>query len=356
MREKLTSQQMTLVRAIIIVTASLIFHGCPSSTSTNSGTGLLGRYTYEDAMRNAEDDETLQQLRRACGANRQSAECRNAVNLARVANSATSAPASGVSTPCHDCDDDAAYDGRMSVINTPPADMDQKTEMAFKDYVAKGGDPIAFKQALCYLKKHKDSPKRTGFGNYQMNPCILSIQNNSKSEHVFRRSSGGVAHTVGLFRVNLCEGKTKKGITAMGFGGQCNDAEMCRKGSDKTPHGFVMLGGEHKTDYSMEAGWGPGIKMWGLESYNKNNNDRGVVFHRAKSNAGYYCGNTKDPQGNPICTGRTAGCTGTTKDMWEEYAHLKRARPSGGAAGVGELHYNFSTFEKNKGEDYCGSN
>lgn len=348
------------MKLVGLTAVALIMHGCPNGSTT--GGNSLGTFSYNDAMRGA-SPETRAQLRQACGASRGSAECRNPIDAARVANNATVAPGARDEDTCHDCDN-SMNTGRFSVISTPPADMDAKTEKAFEEYKRAGGDPMAFKQALCYLKKNQNSPKSTEFGNYQMNPCILSIQNNSKHENTFRRPNGGVAHTVSLIRVDLCEGKVDKGISALGYGGQCTEDDICPQGSGKTPHGFVMLGGKHETSKD----WGPGIKMWGLEKFNKNNVqtvpgkgnkglNRGVVFHRAKvaGEDSYYCGNVRGESG-PACSGSTAGCTGTTRDMWDKYKHLMSARPSRGDVATGELHYNFSSYEKRKGENYCGSN
>lgn len=249
---------------------------------------------------------------------------------------------------CPNCDTDFS-DGRSSTISTPPADMDRKTEQAFRKYTQAGGDPKAFKQALCYLKKKKGQAFNSDVGRMQMNPCILSIQDNTKLSKYYRADKGRNMHAAKLFRVNLCEGKVSTSISGVGYGGICAGQSPCPKESGMTPNGFMLLGGQHNTDKK----WGPGIKMFGLEKFNRNNGARGVVLHRAKVNSnetGYYC------LDSGVCTGNTAGCTGLTQSFWGQYKHLMNARPTSGGTGVGELHLNYSSYEKGKSENYCGSN
>lgn len=238
---------------------------------------------------------------------------------------------------CPNCQEDHPQ-GRATALSAPPPNMDATSRRAFEAYTRAGGDPKAFRQALCYLNRKKNEVIRTELGGFRMNPCILSIQDNTRI----------TSNAAPIFRVDLCRGTSARGASAKGYGGICHGNAPCPINSGKTPNGFMLLGGRHDS----EKVWAPGIKMHGLERFNRNNGARGIVMHRAigARSGSYYCTDSGCPGGN------SAGCTAMSQSWYNRYVHLRDARPTRGGTAVGELQFNFSNYEKRQSENYCGSN
>lgn len=225
----------------------------------------------------------------------------------------------------------------------PPPDMDEKTQQAMQAYVAQGGDPKAFTQSLCFLQRKQGESISTAIGSVELNPCIMNIQDNTRTER-----NGRARAVAPLYRVNLCEGTSIESRSATGYGGICAGQTPCPINSNMTPNGFTLLSGQAN---APSKAWTPGIYMHGLEPFNSNNNARGVFLHRAKASGGaYYCT-------DETCTGNSAGCTAVSEGYWSNLEYLTQERPSGaGGSARGELHFNYSTHERNQEEGYCGSN
>ena len=112
-REKLTSQQMTLLKVIAIALTSLLLHGCPNTSGPNGETANLFNSAKCNSLASYTDVNGQNILNSACDG--PASQNQNRIPQAgRVVEAATSGEA--ITEPCHECDPigDARVESRPS--------------------------------------------------------------------------------------------------------------------------------------------------------------------------------------------------------------------------------------------------
>jgi hypothetical protein len=235
-----------------------------------------------------------------------------------------------------------------------PAVLSSEDSSLLKNYQKLGGDPVAFEQAMCFLKtKGKTSFKSFGEGYRNgikiENQRYVTIQDFTKPSSEKR-----------LFMLDRETGKVEvlHSVHGLGVYPYTNSRELAKNfsnssGSLKTPSGFFITG----NTYNSTKSWRVGMRLHGLQKgINDKSIGRGVVLH-----GGPYVteGVAKDSDSSPQLKGNTCGrshgCTVVNskqvKSVMSKLASGKEGRyPYRGGA----LFYNFSPLEKSKGPSYCG--
>ncbi len=227
-------------------------------------------------------------------------------------------------------------------------------KLLFENYKKLGGDPVAFEQAMCFLKS-KGNTRFKSFGEGYPNGIKIENQRYVTIQDLTKPSS-----QKRLFILDRQTGEVEVVHSGHGMGvsPQSNSQVWAKNfgnssGSKRTPSGFFITG----NTYISEKSWRIGMRLHGLqEGINDKTLARGVVLH-----GGSYVpdGEAKNsdspPKLNGIPAGRSEGCTvvnsNKVKDVMSKLASGKEGNyPYRG----GSLYYNFSPSEKSKGPSYCG--
>ncbi len=238
--------------------------------------------------------------------------------------------------------------------SAPPVVLPSEDSSLLKNYKKLGGDPVAFEQAMCFLKTNgKTSFKSFGEGYRNgikiENQRYVTIQDFTKPSSEKR-----------LFMLDRETGNVEVIHSGHGLGAYPypNSRELAKSfgnssGSFKTPSGFFITG----NTYNSKKSWRVGMRLHGLQKgINDKTIGRGVVLH-----GGSYVteGVAKDSDSSPRIKGKSCGgskgCTvvnsNQVKSVMSKLASGKEGRyPYRGGA----LFYNFSPLEKSKGASYCG--
>lgn len=211
-----------------------------------------------------------------------------------------------------------------------------------RTYASMGGDIRALKQVQCFMDRHENSRFTS---NYPRPGNKISIGDNCKfavNEHAGRGTRGNK-----MFIVNRCTGEVKVMNVTRGSRG-------IGQGTGKTNPGFHLSAGWHHSPSGKN--WSPGIKMIGLQrGVNDEALGRGVVMHYAKNGKGqHYCsGGQNSSNSNPRDVGgdcgHSNGCPAVQKENWSTVVNNLLGEPS-----QGNVIYNYTNREANKGDQYCG--
>lgn len=251
-----------------------------------------------------------------------------------------------------------------------------------------GGDPIALKQALCFLNRNKDerfiAKNASGYsrGMRITNQRYITINHLTKGSDELR-----------LFVIDLEESEVKayKSAHGQGKGSTINSRRVLRHTSNEnnsklTPRGFFLTGNKYTPGPTKS--WKKGMRLHGLQKgVNDNNYKRGVVMHAssyvsdhslsAAALAGQSLAEMSDQEkksllgsGYARVSGRTAGCTGVgSEDIFDEIFEKIGAGVEGSYSsdlkdedgnpvrtyqGNHSLYYNYSAVEREQGGPYCG--
>jgi len=248
-------------------------------------------------------------------------------------------------------------------------DFSGKRKELFNNFTKLGGDPVAFKQALCFFDENKDNKfqKKTKGkfkGTTQIkNKKFMVIQDFNQPSSKKR-----------LLLLNLETNEVQAFYSAHGVGtpdrpwNPRNDSLTVKnfsnkKGSNLTPRGFFITG---ERSPSSKA-WKWHMKLDGVQrDINDNARDRAIVFHQGVRSKDWnerlvWPGRTSSNEDSPELyekyeSGRdrvykaqnmTWGCTAVAR----EYAEEIYDKTKGGA-----VYYNYSPKEKELGAQYCGNN
>lgn len=233
--------------------------------------------------------------------------------------------------------------------------VDADEESLFENYKKLGGDPIAFKQAMCFFKTNGDKSFKAAAEGYEdgikiENQRYITIQDfnmesTQKRLFILDRQTGKVeaihsGHGAG-------QSPRKNGQEkAMYFGNE--------EGSKKTPTGFFITGNTYNSDKS----WQIGMRLHGLQTgVNDNTFRRGVVFHKSSYTPSGKASSDDSPPtlSSSSPSGRSEGCT-TVNPSYSTSLMSKLAAGKEGRHPYkgGALFYNYGPSEKKSGASYCG--
>lgn len=210
-------------------------------------------------------------------------------------------------------------------------------EELYAKLLAMGGDPLALKQAVCFMERHKETEFEVQSGAESArlgDECKVVINDFSNSNSTNYRKNV-------MYRINRCTGEIEKSMVTQGRNGVGDDAVKTanRSGSNATLRGFHMLGGAH---YGSKF---RGIKVHGLQSgINSNCYNKAVVVHSSN-----YVSDSS--------AGRSLGCPAVKKDVFYEMKEDfmgQEGNSKNGDQVQGILMYNYTKTERDSGEDYCG--
>jgi len=239
----------------------------------------------------------------------------------------------------------------------------------FKNFKKLGGDPIAFKQALCFFDENKDTKFQKKIkGKYKGSTQIKN------KKYMVIQDFNQPSSKKRLLLLNLETNSVEAFYSAHGVGtpdrpwNPKNDSLTVKNfsnknGSNLTPRGFFITG-ERQT--SSKA-WKWHMKLDGVQrDVNDNARDRTVVFHQGVRSKNWnerlvWPGRSSSDEESPELydkyeNGRdriykaqnmTWGCTAVAR----EYAEEIYDKTKGGA-----VYYNYSPKEKELGGGYCGDN
>lgn len=278
-------------------------------------------------------------------------------------------------TPSDDCSG-ILNDSRSPSValseTAPESEVDEEgissdRQELFKNFKKLGGDPIAFKQALCFFDENKDQKfqKKIG-GKYKG-----STQINNKKYMVIQ-DFNQPSSKKRLLLLNLETNEVQAFYSAHGMGtpdrpwNPKNDSLTVKnfsnkRGSNLTPRGFFITGERQASSLA----WKWHMKLDGVQrDINDNARDRTVVFHQGVRSKdwnerlvwpGRASSNDESPElYDKYENGRdklysaqnmTWGCTAVAREYAEEIYEKTKG---------GSVYYNYSPKEKELGADYCG--
>ena len=221
-----------------------------------------------------------------------------------------------------------------------PKLVKKRESKLYADFRRKGGDPVALKQAICFMEKNQKT-------KFQVDSAAgNSAKIGSKCKIVlndFSKSTGSVFRKNKMYRINRCTGKIDVSYVAQGSGGVGDTAHRKKNANEDdsgaTLRGFHLLGGKH------DSGKYKGIKIHGLQKgINNRSYKKSVVIHR-----GEWTTNND--------SGHSLGCPATTQGVLNDLKKNFMGSEGGSSNGdtvKGILMYNYTKTEKKKGKSYCG--
>jgi hypothetical protein len=229
-------------------------------------------------------------------------------------------------------------------------------QQLLNNFTRLGGDPVAFEQAMCFLRTHGNTRFRTPADGYNSGIRI------EQQRYVTINDLTKPSTHKRLFILDRQTGEVRAYHSGHGSGTDSNPNthEVIRNfsnvnGSHTNPRGFFITG----NTYQSNKDFGEGIRLHGLQrGINDNSIERGIVIHKADYTP---AGVARSSQANPRLTGsrsgRSHGCT-TVNDV--HYPEVRSILSSGieerGDARGGSLYYNYSPTERSLGAGYCGNN
>jgi len=219
-----------------------------------------------------------------------------------------------------------------------------------------GGDPIAFEQAMCFLRTHGNTRFRTSADGYNSGIRIeqqryvtindLNKPSNQKRLFILDRQTGEV--------------RAYHSGHGSGTGNNRNSHEVIRhfsntNGSNTNPRGFFITGNTYRSNQSF----GEGVRLHGLQrGINDNSMERGIVIHGASyTPAGMARSSDANPRLTGDRSGRSQGCTTVNTRHYREVERiLSSGNEARGDRRGGSLYYNYSPTERGLGARYCGNN
>jgi hypothetical protein len=237
---------------------------------------------------------------------------------------------------------------------TGPIKVDSDDEKLFENYKKLGGDPVAFQQAMCFLKAKGDTSFKSSGEGYSNGIKIenqryvtindLNKPSSEKRMFILDRQTGNVevvhtGHGSGIFPTSNDKEQAKH------FGNSAN--------SRRTPTGFFITG----NTYNSSKSWKVGMRLHGLQQgINDKSFSRGVVFHGAGGVSGGVASSSDDPPDlSGSASGRSHGCTTVNPSLAADLmSKLGSGKEGSHPYRGGSLYYNFSPSEKSKGPEYCG--
>jgi hypothetical protein len=244
-------------------------------------------------------------------------------------------------------------------------------EMKLKENFSKlGGTSVALDQALCFFNKNKDKKfERKLYGKYTGSTSIknkdymviqdLTLRGNQKR----------------FFLLNMKTGEIETMYSAVGYGtsglkgkGQNreNSADYFsnNEGSYLTPRGFMVT--DNKKEKS-ELAWKWKLRYDGLQKdLNDNSRDRAIIFHQGVESENFNKktitpGLTSSREDYPELIMKDKNGNQTNK--WKNPQHYSNGCTTIATENVDyvyekikgrSLSYNFTKYEKELGETYCG--
>jgi hypothetical protein len=215
-----------------------------------------------------------------------------------------------------------------------------------------GGDPVAFQQAMCFLRTHGNKRFHTTADGYRG----ISIEN-QRYVTINDLTKPSTARRLFILDRQTGEVKAYHSGHGSGTGRQTNSRERIthfsnQNGSNTNPSGFFITG----NTYRSSRAWGLGIRMHGLQQgINDNAMARGIVIHQADyTPAGVASSRDANPVLSGGSSGRSNGCTTVNPRHFREVERILSSGQEGNSHRGGSLYYNFSPTEKNRGANYCG--
>ena len=242
-------------------------------------------------------------------------------------------------------------------VNVKASDYNH-LNLTYENYLRVGGEPMAFRQMLCFLKNNQNRY----FVRDRLRPSQPNIIKIKNKRMLLIADLTKPSDQPRLFLMDLKSHEVKVYIMAHGSGmpGQevtLYEAEKIdrldlqrilfparisnRLGSNATPRGVFIL------DETYSGQFGYSLRMHGLQkNINEKSLKRFIVLHGFEG-MNPTAVTSDDPFVFPIPQGNLALSQGCT--MLEP----RRAKEVIDLAQGGSLYYVFTDFEKNRGPDYC---
>jgi hypothetical protein len=236
----------------------------------------------------------------------------------------------------------------------PPQPVSSDEQTLFENYKKLGGDPIAFEQAMCFLKS-KGNTSFKSYGEGYRNGIKIENQRYVTIQDLTKPST-----QKRLFLLDRQTGKVEVIHTGHSSGKDSNtNGKVWAKNfsntvdSNNTPSGFFITG----NTYISKKKWRIGMRLHGLQQgINDNSFTRGIVVHGGDYvQAGVATESDSSPKLMGGAAGLSHGCTVVNfKQRDNLFAKLASGKEGDYPYRGGSLFYNFSPSEKSKGPSYCG--